>query len=159
MRALLWIKSVYDDLLMQESSWWICRNRCRIDTIKFRSSLSIWCPPPQGCLKFNVCRITNEDSVCCGGVLRDMEGIARTLFLGLIAANDADSTEPGAVLLTLEVFISLECKINDSLLIEIGSKVVFNWFANKSLRPWSLQSTFANIERKIDKVGNVGDRK
>ncbi|MBA0791921.1 hypothetical protein Gohar_016463, partial [Gossypium harknessii] len=30
-------------------------------------------------------------------------------------------------------------------------EVVFNWCANKSIRSWSLQSTFADIERKIEK--------
>ncbi|MBA0721735.1 hypothetical protein Golax_009244, partial [Gossypium laxum] len=84
-----------------------------------------------------------------------MMGVARALFSGPIAANDADSTEAVAVLLALEVFISLEWKINDSLFIEIGSKVVFNWCANKSMRPLSLQSTFTDIERKIEKVGSV----
>lgn len=155
MRALLWIRSVYDGLLMQESSWRICSNRCGIDTIKSRSSSSIWCPPSEGCLKFNVCGIANDDSAGCGGVLRDMEGVARALFSGLIATNDADSAEVGALLLALEVFISLEWKINDSLFVEIGSNVIFNWCANKLMRPWSLQSTFADIERKIEKVGSV----
>ncbi|MBA0861833.1 hypothetical protein Goshw_001500 [Gossypium schwendimanii] len=55
-----------------------------------------------------------------------MEGVARALFSGLIATNDADSTEVGALLLALEL-----------------------------MRPWSLQSTFADIERKIEKVGSV----
>ncbi|MBA0670886.1 hypothetical protein Goklo_025424, partial [Gossypium klotzschianum] len=35
----------------------------------------------------------------------------------------------------------------------IGS--IFNWCANKSTRPWSLRATFANIERDIEKVGDV----
>ncbi|MBA0620938.1 hypothetical protein Godav_006603 [Gossypium davidsonii] len=138
-----------------ESSWRICSNRCGIDTIKSRSSSSIWCPPSEGCLKINVCGIANDDSAGCGGILRDMEGVARALFSGLIATNDADSAEVGALLLALEVFISLEWKINDSLFIEIGSNVIFNWCANKLMRPWSLQSTFADIERKIEKVGSV----
>ncbi|MBA0850116.1 hypothetical protein Goshw_025446, partial [Gossypium schwendimanii] len=55
-----------------------------------------------------------------------MEGVARALFSGPIVANDADSAEARAVLLALE-----------------------------SMRPWSLQSTFADIERKIEKVGSV----
>ncbi|KAG8502429.1 hypothetical protein CXB51_000355 [Gossypium anomalum] len=84
-----------------------------------------------------------------------MEGVARALFLGPIATNDVDLAEAGAMLLALEVFISLEWKIDDSQYVEIGSKVVFNWCTNKSMRPWSLQSTFADIERKIEKVGSV----
>ncbi|MBA0845354.1 hypothetical protein Goarm_022426, partial [Gossypium armourianum] len=118
MRALLWLRTVYDDLLMQESYWWICLNR-------------LW---------------------RCFEIIED---VARALFSSPIAANGADSVEVGAVVLALEVFISLEWKINDSLFVEICSKVVFNWCANKSMRPWSLQSTFADIERKIEKVGSV----
>ncbi|MFQ6627826.1 hypothetical protein Gotur_007672 [Gossypium turneri] len=118
MRALLWLRTVYDDLLMQESYWWICLNR-------------LW---------------------RCFEIIQD---VARALFSSPIAANGADSVEAGAVVLALEVFISLEWKINDSLFAEICSKVVFNWCANKPMRPWSLQSTFADIERKIDKVGSV----
>ncbi|KAK5795403.1 hypothetical protein PVK06_036667 [Gossypium arboreum] len=95
---MLWIRVVYDELIVQESSWWICLNKCRIDTIKTRSSLSIWCPPPQGCMKFNVCGISNEEVAGCGRVLRDMKGVARALFSGPIAANDADSTETGPCL-------------------------------------------------------------
>ncbi|MBA0606351.1 hypothetical protein Godav_018831 [Gossypium davidsonii] len=37
-----------------------------------------------------------------------MDGVARALFSGPIVANDADSVEAGAVVLALEVFISLE---------------------------------------------------
>ncbi|MBA0705372.1 hypothetical protein Golax_017572 [Gossypium laxum] len=84
-----------------------------------------------------------------------MEGVARALFLVPIAANNVDSAEAGVVLLALEVFIYLEWKINDSLFVDLKFKVVFNWCANKSMRSWSLQSTFADIERKIEKVGSV----
>ncbi|MBA0737882.1 hypothetical protein Gogos_011310 [Gossypium gossypioides] len=34
MRAMLWIRVVYDELMVQDSSWWICLNKCRFDTIK-----------------------------------------------------------------------------------------------------------------------------
>ncbi|MBA0875248.1 hypothetical protein Goshw_028550 [Gossypium schwendimanii] len=53
-----------------------------------------------------------------------MEGVTRALFSGPIAANDVDLAEAGVVLLALEVFISSEWKINDSLFVDIGSKVV-----------------------------------
>ncbi|KAH1098163.1 hypothetical protein J1N35_015084 [Gossypium stocksii] len=90
-----------------ESSWWICLYKCRFDTIKTRSSSSIWCLPPQGCLKFNACGIANEEVTSCGGVLRDMEGVARALFSGPIAANNTDSTEAGAMFITLDLFLSM----------------------------------------------------
>ncbi|MBA0627807.1 hypothetical protein Godav_022615 [Gossypium davidsonii] len=59
------------------------------------------------------------------------------------------------VMVALEVFLAMKWKLNDSLFLELGSIVVFNWCANKSMRPWSLQATFADIERDIEKVGNV----
>ncbi|MBA0812005.1 hypothetical protein Gohar_026003 [Gossypium harknessii] len=97
---------------------------------------------------FNVFGTANEDRSGCGGVLRDKEGVARALFSGSIAANDTD-------LVALEVFLAMKWKLNDSLFLELGSIVVFNWCANKSMRPWSLQATFAYIERDIEKDGNV----
>ncbi|MBA0881238.1 hypothetical protein Goshw_026407 [Gossypium schwendimanii] len=76
---------------MQESSWWICPNKCRFDTIKTKFSSSIWRPPPQGCMKFNLCEIANEKVASCDGVLRDIEGVARALFLGPITAIAAQA--------------------------------------------------------------------
>ncbi|MBA0612474.1 hypothetical protein Godav_013073 [Gossypium davidsonii] len=58
-------------------------------------------------------------------------------------------------MVALGVFLAMKWKLKDSLFIELGSIVVFYWCANKSMRPWSLQATFADIERGIDKVGNV----
>ncbi|MFQ6627975.1 hypothetical protein Gotur_007270 [Gossypium turneri] len=45
-------------------------------------------------------------------------------------------------------------KINGYLIVEISSKMVYNWCLNKDMRPWSLQTTFSDIERKIEQVGN-----
>ncbi|MBA0749245.1 hypothetical protein Gogos_003194, partial [Gossypium gossypioides] len=87
------------------------------------------------------------------GVLRVNEGVA--LFLGSVAANDTDLVENSAVMVALEVFLAMKWKLNDYIFIELGSIVVFNWCANKSIRPWSLQETFAEIERDIEKVGDV----
>ncbi|MBA0738705.1 hypothetical protein Gogos_012032 [Gossypium gossypioides] len=131
MRAILWIRVVYDELMVQESSWWICPNKCRFDTIKTRFSSLIWRPPLQGCLKFNVCGIANEEVAGCGGVPRDMEGVARALFSSPIAANDADSTKTGAVFIALDLFLSMGWKTNFSFIVEI------------------------DIERKIEQVGSV----
>ncbi|MBA0755629.1 hypothetical protein Gogos_020445 [Gossypium gossypioides] len=60
-----------------------------------------------------------------------MEGVARALFSGPIAANDADSTEVGAVFIALDLFLSMGWNINSSLIVEI------------------------DIERKIEQVGSV----
>ncbi|TYI38301.1 hypothetical protein ES332_A02G016800v1 [Gossypium tomentosum] len=127
--ALLWIRSVYDEVMLQENFWWMCLNRCRIDSIKSKLAASIWRRPPHGWLKFNVCGIAKEDRAGCGGVLRDKEGVARALFSG--------------------------SAINDSLYIELGSMMVFSWCANKAMRLWSLQAIFAVIESDMFKVENV----
>ncbi|KAH1047419.1 hypothetical protein J1N35_038203 [Gossypium stocksii] len=103
---------------------------------------------------------TKEAIWCCDesktpGSYGDNEGVTRALFLGSVAANDTDLVEISAVMVALEVFLAMKGKLNDSLFIELGSIVVFNWYANKLMRPWSLQATFAEIERDIEKVGNV----
>ncbi|KAG8480311.1 hypothetical protein CXB51_024753 [Gossypium anomalum] len=149
MRALLWIRSVYDELMLQENFWWICPNRCRIDSLKSKPAALIWRPTPYGCLKFNVCGIANKDRAGCGGVLRDKEGVVRALFSGSVVANDTDLAEIRAIKVALEAFLAMNWKLNDSLFIEIGSIVVFYWCANKSMRPWSLQAIFADIEREF----------
>ncbi|MBA0647620.1 hypothetical protein Goklo_015462, partial [Gossypium klotzschianum] len=33
--------------------------------------------------------------------------------------------------------------------------MVYNWCLNKDTRPWSLQTTFSDINRKIEQVGSV----
>ncbi|MBA0764702.1 hypothetical protein Gotri_014007 [Gossypium trilobum] len=128
MRAKLRIRFVYDELMR---------------------------PPPQGYPNFNVCGIENEEVTGCGGVLRDIEGVARALFSGPIVANDTDSTEVGVVFIALDLFLSMGWKINSSLIVEICSKMVYNWCLNKDMRPWLLQTTFSVIERKIEQVGSV----
>ncbi|TXG75137.1 hypothetical protein ES332_1Z012100v1 [Gossypium tomentosum] len=106
-------------------------------------------------ISFNVCGIENEEVTGCGGVLRDIEGVARALFLGPIVANDTNSTEVGVVFIALDLFLSMGWKINSSLIVEICSKMVYNWCLNKDMRPWLLQTTFSIIERKIEQVGSV----
>ncbi|KAH1115309.1 hypothetical protein J1N35_008687 [Gossypium stocksii] len=108
-----------------ENFWWICLNRCRIDSIKSKPAASIWRPSPHGWLKFNVCEIAKEDRAGCEGVLRDKDGVARALFSGFAAANDTDLAEIGTVKVALEVFLAINWKLNDSLYIELGSMVVF----------------------------------
>ncbi|MBA0877685.1 hypothetical protein Goshw_023479 [Gossypium schwendimanii] len=75
--------------------------------------------------------------------------------MGPISANDADSAEAGAVLIALDLFLSTGWKINGHLIVEIGLKMVYNWCLNKDMRPWSLQTTFSDIERKIEQVGSM----
>ncbi|MBA0656382.1 hypothetical protein Goklo_008744, partial [Gossypium klotzschianum] len=55
-------------------------------------------------------------------------------------------------MVALDVFFDTKWKLNDYLFIALGSLVVFYWCANKSMRLWSLQATFADIERDIENV-------
>ncbi|MBA0647475.1 hypothetical protein Goklo_015348, partial [Gossypium klotzschianum] len=98
------------------------------------------------------CGVAKEDRAGYGGVLRNKEDVARALFFGSVAANDADMAETGAVKVALEVFLAMNWKINDSLFIEHDSLVVFSWFVNKVMRPWSRQAIFAGIHRDMLKA-------
>ncbi|MBA0655935.1 hypothetical protein Goklo_008351 [Gossypium klotzschianum] len=84
-----------------------------------------------GWLKFNVSGLATEEAMGCGGVLRDEEGNVRALF-----------SRPwwrGAGL----------------TIVEIGSLVTYNWLLNKDRRPWSQQTTFADMERRLACVDEV----
>ncbi|KAA3478414.1 ankyrin repeat-containing protein [Gossypium australe] len=143
MRALLWIRSIHDEVLLQENLWWISPLRCRVDSVKSKLAAFFWRPPPFGWLKFNVCGIELEDRAGCGGVLRDMERVARAIFLGVVIANDAEEGEIGAVKIALEVFLAMNWKTNKSLFIEIGFETLVN------------PNSFAEIKIAMMKVGNV----
>ncbi|KAG4201240.1 hypothetical protein ERO13_A05G266350v2 [Gossypium hirsutum] len=130
MRALLWIRAVYDEVRLQENFWWIFPQRCRVDSFKSNPAVSFWRPST-------------------------WLGVARALFFGSIATYDAEVAEIGAVKVALEVFLAMKWKIDDSLFIELGSLVVFSWRANKVMRLWSLQAIFAGIENDMSKVGTI----
>ncbi|KAK5837762.1 hypothetical protein PVK06_006489 [Gossypium arboreum] len=154
MRALLWIRSIHDEILLQEDLWWISPLKCRVESVRSNSAMFCWRSPPAGWLKFNICGIELENKAGCGGVLRDMEGVARAIFSGNICANNAEEAEIGAVKIALEVFIAMNWKPKESLFIEVGSLVAFSWCVNKVSRHWSLNSVFADIERSMMKMGN-----
>ncbi|MBA0802655.1 hypothetical protein Gohar_012933, partial [Gossypium harknessii] len=63
------------------------------------------------------------------------EGTVRTLFSGPCDAIDADSAELGAII--------------------SASLVAYNWLFNKNRRPWSQQTTSADMERRLACVGEV----
>ncbi|KAK5834456.1 hypothetical protein PVK06_018334 [Gossypium arboreum] len=96
-----------------------------------------------------------ENKAGCVGVLRDMEGVVRAIFSGVIFANNAEEAEIGVVKIALEVFIVMNWKPKEYLFIEVGSLVAFSWCVNKVSRPWLLHSVFADIERSMMKVGNI----
>ncbi|KAG4203827.1 hypothetical protein ERO13_A04G008800v2 [Gossypium hirsutum] len=155
MRALLWIRSIHDEILLQEDLWWISTLRCRMEFVKSNSAGFCWRSPPAGWLKFNICWIELEDKAGCGRVLRDMEGMARAIFSGAVIANNVEEAEIGAVKIALDVFIAMNSKPKEFLFIEVGSLVAFSWCVNKVLRPWSLYSVFAEIETAMLMMGNV----
>ncbi|TYH08368.1 hypothetical protein ES288_A07G009100v1 [Gossypium darwinii] len=53
-----------------------------------------------------------------GGILRDMEGIARGIFSGVVGTNVAEEAEIGAVKFALEMFASMNWKSSNSLVIK-----------------------------------------
>ncbi|MFQ6651111.1 hypothetical protein Gotur_023086 [Gossypium turneri] len=69
-----------------------------------------------GWVKFNVSGVANEDEVECGGVLRDLVGVARALFSGPVAAKDSITAEVGAIIIALDVYLAMGWKGNVSFL-------------------------------------------
>ncbi|KAB2063727.1 hypothetical protein ES319_A10G237100v1 [Gossypium barbadense] len=102
-RALMWIRAVYDELKVDEKIW----------------------------VKFNVSGVESEGDAGCGGVLRNSEGVVRAMFSGLCAARESSAAEVGVVCLALEVFLEMGWKGSCSLAIEVGSSDVFCWLENK----------------------------
>ncbi|MBA0703077.1 hypothetical protein Goari_022478, partial [Gossypium aridum] len=41
------------------------------------------------------------------------------------------------------------------IIVEIGSLVAYNWLLNKDRRPWSQQTSSADMERRLAYVGEV----
>ncbi|KAK5841187.1 hypothetical protein PVK06_010096 [Gossypium arboreum] len=106
MRALLWIRSAHNELMIQEKFWWFAPQRCRVVSHKLNSTVSFWRPPPYGWLKFNVFGVAKEDKAGCGRILRYLEGMARGIFSGAVGTNVAEEAEIEAVKIALEVFES-----------------------------------------------------
>ncbi|KAG8497545.1 hypothetical protein CXB51_008888 [Gossypium anomalum] len=82
-----------------------------------------------------------------GGVMRDEKGIVRALFSGPSVACDAKSAELGAIITAMDVFNDIGWKGSCSLIVEMGSREVFNWILEKSSRPWSQHPVFAELDR------------
>ncbi|KAG8497321.1 hypothetical protein CXB51_008519 [Gossypium anomalum] len=139
-------------IAMAASCWsiWLARN----EIVLFKSGSRGWCFPPHGWLIFNVSGTTSEGASGCGGMMRDAEGSIRALFSGPCDACDADTSELGAVITTLDIFIEFDW-VGGSLIVEMGSRVVYNWVLDKTRRPWSKQATFADLERRIACVGKI----
>ncbi|KAK5837396.1 hypothetical protein PVK06_013206 [Gossypium arboreum] len=100
------LRSVHNELMIHEKFWWFAPQRCQVVSQKLNSTVSFWRLPPYGWLKFNVCGIAKEDKTGCGGILRDLEGVARGIFSGAAGTNVAEEAKIEAVKITLEVFES-----------------------------------------------------
>ncbi|KAG8499958.1 hypothetical protein CXB51_006541 [Gossypium anomalum] len=110
----------------------------RLNAVFSNSGSRGWSYPPHGWLNFNVSRTASEGAMG-GGVLRDEE----------------ESAELGAIITVLDVFIDCGWKGSGSLIIEMGSKVVYNWILEKISRPWSHQVSFADLDKRIACVGEL----
>ncbi|TYH86431.1 hypothetical protein ES332_D01G042100v1 [Gossypium tomentosum] len=72
MRALMmWVRAVYNEIILIESSWWFCPFKCRSHNKTYKGLERSGRFPPRGWLKFNVCGVVFEDKAGGGGVLRD----------------------------------------------------------------------------------------
>ncbi|MBA0706749.1 hypothetical protein Golax_018840 [Gossypium laxum] len=60
---------------------------------KVNEAVIHWAPPPIGWSKFNVTGVAKEDKAGCSGMLRDEEGVGRSLFSGPIDAVVSETTE------------------------------------------------------------------
>ncbi|TYH38544.1 hypothetical protein ES332_D12G117400v1 [Gossypium tomentosum] len=117
MRALLWIRVVFNECMVQERLWWLSPSKCR--------------------------GLATEEAMGCGGVLRDEEGNVRALF-----------SRP-SIITSLDVIIEIGWRGIGLTIVEIGSLVAYNWLLNKDRRPWSQQTTFADMEMRLAYVGEV----
>ncbi|KAG8471697.1 hypothetical protein CXB51_036989 [Gossypium anomalum] len=78
---------------------WLARNKMVFERKWFTTSNLLFHSKMQalmwiryGWVKFNVSGVANEDEVRCGGVLRDLDRVARALFSGPVAAKDSVET-------------------------------------------------------------------
>ncbi|KAH1084276.1 hypothetical protein J1N35_024037 [Gossypium stocksii] len=154
-RALMWIRSVHEELKVDERIWWVCPYRSRSNIKKSGLSGRFWCPLSFGWVKFNICGVEIEDEVGCGGMLRDSDGMTRELFSIPFTTKDSLTVEVGVISMALDVYLAMEWKGKSSLIIEAGSIEVFNWVENKGLRPWLLFSLFKEVEIRLSRIGNV----
>ncbi|KAK5823812.1 hypothetical protein PVK06_018575 [Gossypium arboreum] len=81
--------------------------------------------------------------------------MAKGIFSDAAGTNVTKEAEIEVVKIALEVFESTSWKCSNSLVIEVGSAMVFSWCISKGLRPWSLQAIFLEIESTKRKAGSI----
>ncbi|TYI97500.1 hypothetical protein E1A91_D01G147800v1, partial [Gossypium mustelinum] len=79
----------------------------------------------------------------------------RALFSRPCDAINVESAELGAIFAALDVIIEIGWRGTGLIIVEIRSLVAYNWLLNKHRRPWSQQTTFANMEMRLACVGEV----
>ncbi|TYH87967.1 hypothetical protein ES332_D01G154800v1 [Gossypium tomentosum] len=141
MRALLWVRAAFDECMLQERLWWLSSSKWRFDSKPVTLG---WRYPPHGWLKFNISRMEIEEVIGCG-----------TLFSRPCDAINVESAELGAIFAALGVIIEIGWRGIGLIIVEIRSLVAYNWLLNKHRRPWSQQTTFANMEMRLACVGEV----
>ncbi|MBA0849484.1 hypothetical protein Goshw_016584 [Gossypium schwendimanii] len=85
--------AVYDGIQFLKGSRWFCPVKCKHSRNKVNEAVIHWAPPPIGWSKFNVTGVAKEDKAGCSGVLRDEEGVGRSLFSRPIDAVVSETTE------------------------------------------------------------------
>ncbi|MBA0791847.1 hypothetical protein Gohar_016395, partial [Gossypium harknessii] len=93
MRAMMWVRAVYNEIILIESSWWFCPFKCRSHNKTYKGLEMSGRFPPRGWLKFNVCGVVFEDKAGGGGVLRDENGVARALVSSPSEAKGVELAE------------------------------------------------------------------
>ncbi|TYI98808.1 hypothetical protein E1A91_D01G242900v1 [Gossypium mustelinum] len=104
-------------------SRWFCPVKCKHSRNKVNEAVIHWAPPPIGWAKFNVTVVAKEDKAGCGGVLRDEEGVARSLFSGPIDAVASETTEVCVIKTALEMYIGMGWHVKVPFIIEFSSGV------------------------------------
>ncbi|KAG4213237.1 hypothetical protein ERO13_A01G042333v2 [Gossypium hirsutum] len=145
----MWVKAVYNDIILTESSWWFCPLKCRSHNKTYKGLEMSWRFPPRSWLKFNVCGVVFEDKAGGGGVLRDEDRVARALFSSPSEAKDAELAELKSTGVTLELYEGMGWATCCPLLIEVGSNVVFKWLSKTKVEHMGNKMTFAPAITKI----------
>ncbi|KAL4272005.1 hypothetical protein GQ457_13G000990 [Hibiscus cannabinus] len=135
MRALLWLKTLREKVLLKENIWWENLSSCRMSTSGFHFEIP-WQLPICSSMKFNVDEVTSGNVTGCAGILRNYVGNLKAIFSGPVMGVGADFAELSAVKTTLEVFVETEWDKEVDLFVDSNLKVVLFWIKNNLFRHW-----------------------
>ncbi|KAL4378133.1 hypothetical protein GQ457_02G023930 [Hibiscus cannabinus] len=134
MRAMVWLKSIREKVLLKENVWWKDHVSCCMSTSGFHFEIP-WQLLICGSMKFNVDGAASGNVAGCSGVLRNHVGNLKVIFLGVVISVGADFAESSAAKMTLEVFVETEWGKDVDLVAESDSNVVLFWIENNLSRP------------------------